>query len=131
MNIRNIISGFIIAAIGVWIYFAMSSFEIEEGSNPKKLVIREGNVRTETEVAKALADEMNFDLEGAYKTGYTPMDVVEYLINHPHKRSFSFYEGRWYEGRITLLRIVPLSVCIIFIVIGVAMVIFAGRSKKS
>lgn len=131
MNKKNIITGFIFILIGIWFYSALSSFKIEEGSNPKKIIIREGVVRTEDEVAKALSDEMGFDLDGAYKTGYTSMDVVEYLMKEPHKRSFIFYKGRFYEGRVTVWYVFPLSVCILLIVVGAVIIASAVRSKKS
>jgi hypothetical protein len=131
LNKRNIITGLIFILIGIWFYSALSSFKIEEGSDPNKIIIREGVVRTETEVAKALSDEMGFDLEGAYKSGYTSIDVVEYLIKEPHERSFVFHEGRFYENRITVWRLLPLSVCIILIVVGAVIIIFTGKTKKS
>jgi hypothetical protein len=131
LNKKNIFTGLIFILIGIWFYSALSSFKIEEGSDPKKIIIREGVVRTEAEIAKALSDEMGFDLEGAYKTGYTSIDVVEYLMKEPHERSFVLHEGRFYESRITVWRLLPLSVCIILIFVGAVIIIFAGRTKKS
>ena len=93
MNTKNTVLGIIIILLSVWIYSAMSSFKIEEGSDPERLVIREGNIRTEDEVAQKLSEEYGFDLEGAYKTGYTPRQVVEYLIGEPHDFDVTFYKN--------------------------------------
>ena len=84
----------------------MSSFKIEEGSSPERLVIREGAIRTEDEVAQKLSEDMGFDLEGAYKTGYTPRHVIEYLITEPHEFDVTFYNKRFYEGRMTVMRVI-------------------------
>jgi hypothetical protein len=42
MNVRNIIIGIVFIAIGIWFYVALSTFEVEEGTTPKRIVIREG-----------------------------------------------------------------------------------------
>lgn len=121
MNKRNTVIGIIIILLSVWIYAAMSSFEIERGSDPERLVIREGAIRTADEVAKKLADDMEFDLEGAYKTGYTPRHVVEYLIAEPHDFDVTFYNNSFYEARMTILRVIPLSISIVLAIIGLAL----------
>ena len=121
MNIKNTVLGIIIILLSVWIYSAISSFKIEEGSNPERLVIREGNIRTEDEVAEKLSEDMGFDLEGAYKTGYTPRHVVEYLIAEPHEFDVTFYNNNFYEGRLTILHMIPLAVSIFLAIIGIGL----------
>ncbi len=127
MNKKNIILGIILVIISVWIYTAMSTFKVLPGSSPKSLIIRDGVERTAGEVADALSEEMGFDLEGAYKTGYAPEDVVEYLISQPHTRRISFHRGKYFEGRITILNIIPLMVCIVFFIMGTVILIFKGK----
>ena len=122
MNKKYIVLGIIIILLSIWIYAAMSSFKVAEGSSPERLVIREGVIRTEEEVAKKLSDDMSFDLEGAYKTGYTPRHVVEYLITEPHDYDVTFYNNSFYEGRVTILRMIPLSISIVLAIIGIALV---------
>lgn len=117
--------------IGIWIYTALSALETEENSFPKKIILREGIVRTEEEVAEVLAREMDFDLQGAYKSGYSAADVVEYLIREPHKYPVSVYEGRFYEGRMTILYIIPLAVCIVSVIVGAGIIILKGKHTKS
>lgn len=97
------------------------------GSSPKSIFIREGIERSTKEVARDLSTEMGFDLEGAYKTGYNSEDVVEYLIAQPHSLSISFYKGKYYENRLTVLYIIPFSVCIILFIIGAAILIFKWK----
>ena len=123
MNLRNILIGLLFILIGVWIYTSLSTFKVEEGSNSKRLIIREGMIRTEDEVAEKLAKDMGFDLEGAYKTGYTSMHIVEYLIKEPHEYPVTFYNGRYYEGRKTVLYLIPLSICIVLVLIGVVIIL--------
>lgn len=128
---KNIATGIVFIVIGVWFYLALSTFKIEEGTNPKRIIIKEGIVRTEDEIARALAEEIGFDLEGAYKVGYTPRDVIEYLIEEPHKLPVTFHEGRFYTGRVTAPYIFPFAVCVIFICVGIGIIIFTGIRKKS
>ena len=130
MNIKNTVLGIIIILLSVWIYSAISSFKIEEGSNPERLVIREGNIRTEDEVAEKLSEDMGFDLEGAYKTGYTPRHVVEYLIAEPHEFDVTFYNNNFYEGRLTILRMIPLAVCIFLAIIGIGLATPRTKFKR-
>jgi hypothetical protein len=131
MNKKKVLSGLVLILIGIWIYTALSSFKIEENSFPKKMIIQEGIVRTSDEVAGALAKEMDFDLDGAYKSGYTPDDVIEYLINEPHSLSVTFHEGQFYTGQRTVLQLIPLSVAIVIIVIGIVMVLVNLKTRKS
>jgi hypothetical protein len=131
MNKKKVLSGLVLILIGIWIYTALSSFKIEENSFPKKMIIQEGIVRTSDEVAGALAKEMDFDLDGAYKSGYTPDDVIEYLIKEPHSLSVTFYEGQFYTGRRTVMQLIPLSVDIVIIVIGIVMVLVNLKTRKS
>lgn len=121
MNKRNTVLGIIIILLSVWIYSAMSSFKIEEGSDPERLVIREGIIRTEEEVAEKLSKEMGFDLEGAYKTGYTPRHVAEYLIGEPHEFDVTFYNNSFYQSRMTIPRMIPLILCIFLFIVGIAL----------
>ncbi len=130
MNKKNIATGIFFIIIGVWFYLSLFAFDIEKGSYPRKLVIREGIARTNAEVAAALANETGFDLKGAYKMGYTPVHVVDFLINEPHKLSFIFYDGEFYEGRITMTYIYPIIVCILFVLMGIAIVVFAGKDRR-
>ncbi len=121
MNLKFAVPGIILILLSVWIYSAMSSFKIEEGSNPERMVIREGNIRTENEVAERLSEEMSFDLEGAYKTGYSPRHVVEYLIAEPHDFDVTFYNNSFYEGRLTILRMIPLAISFFMAIIGIGL----------
>ena len=127
MKTKFILIGSILILISIWFYAALSSFKEIPGTFPTSIIIREGIERSSKEVAQKLADDMGFDIEGSYKSGYTPDDVVEYLIVHPHAFRISFYDGRYYEGRITVLRIIPLSVCIFILLVGIAIIIFKGR----
>lgn len=134
MNKKFMAVGIIFILVGGWIYLALSSFKVEKGTNPKRIIIKEGVVRTEEEIASALAREMGFDVEGAYKMGYTPRDVIDYLIQQPHNASITFYDGRFYEGRVTIPYIYPFIVCMIFILAGAGIIIvtiFKGIRKKS
>lgn len=130
MNKRNIATGIFFIIIGVWFYLSLSSFEIEKGTDPKTLVIRQGILRTDTEIAEALASETGFDLKGAYQMGYSPRHVVDYLMKRPHKLLVAYYDGEFYEGRITVPYIYPLTVCIIVTFIGIGMVIFTGKRRE-
>jgi hypothetical protein len=125
---KSITIGIILILIGIWFYAALSVLEIEEGSNPKRVVIREGIIRPDDELAYALAKDLDFDLKGAYEEGYTPRDVVDYLVKQPHKYSIALYHNRFYEGRITVLYMIPLSLCLFFIVAG-TVIIIRKRSK--
>jgi hypothetical protein len=131
MKRKIVFIGIAFIVIGAWIYTALSSFGVEDKSFPKRLIINEGTVRTEVEVAEALAKEMDFDLEGAYKTGYTPMDVANYLMQVPHTLSITFYDGKFYHGRRTVPYFIPLSICILLISIGVIMILSGIKAKKS
>jgi flagellar basal body-associated protein FliL len=131
MNKKNIIIGIVFIAIGLWLYFALSSFKAEENSSPKRIIIKEGIVKSEDEVARALAVEAGFDLNEAYKTGFTSRDIIDFLMKERHKLSFIFYNGRFYEDRITIPYVIPLSVCIIIIAVGAGVIVFPGIRKKS
>ena len=121
MNLKHTVPGIILILVAVWTYSAMSSFKIEEGSNPERLIIREGNIRTENEVAEKLSEEMGFDLEGAYKTGYTPRHVVEYLLAEPHEFDVTLHNNSFYEGRLTILRMIPLAISFFMAIIGIGL----------
>jgi len=131
MNKKKLFTGLVLILIGMWFYTAISSFEVEEDASLGKLIIKEGTVRSADEVAEVLAKELDFDLEGAYKTGYSPLDVTEYLIQQPHKFPVTIYNGRLYEGRRTVSYLIPLSVCIVMVVAGVVMVLLSFKSKKT
>ncbi|MBI4707829.1 MAG: hypothetical protein HY761_07900 [Candidatus Omnitrophica bacterium] len=131
MNKKYLFIGLVFILIGIWFYTALSTFEVDDTSFPGKLIIKEGKVRTEDEVAGILAKELGFDLEGAYKTGYTSADVIEYLIKQPHEFPVSFYEGKFYEGRKTVPYLIPLAVCIFLIVTGTGICLFGLKSKKA
>ena len=131
MDRKKIFTGLTVIIIGVWFYFALSTFQTEEHTFLKKLIIKEGTIRTEEEVAEALANNMGFDLEGAYKSGYTSSDVIEYLIQEPHTLSVTYHEGRFYQGRRTVPYIIPLAVCILFVLTGMLILLFALKSRKS
>ena len=129
---RNVVfTGIAFIVIGAWIYTALSSFGVEDTSFPKRLIIEEGTLRTEVEVAEALSREMGFDLEGAYKTGYTPMDVANYLMQEPHTLPITFHDGKFYHGRRSVPYFIPLSICILLISTGVIMILFGIKAKKS
>ena len=131
MDKKNIIIGIICIIISAWLCAALFALKIEEGSDPERLIIREGIVRTDEEMADALAKGMDFDLEGAYKEGYTSRDVVRYLIRRPHKYSITIYRNRFYEGRITFPYIVPFLICIFFSILGTALIIAEIRKRGS
>ena len=131
MSKKKVFIGITIALIGIWFSMALSTFTVDETSFPKKLIIQEGTVRTADEVAEALSKEMGFDLEGAFKSGYTSMEVVNYLIKEPHKLDITMHDGTFYQGRKTVPRIVPLSISIIFIVLGTVMTLLGFKSKKA
>ena len=130
MNKKKLLLGLVFILLGIWVYTALSTFKVEEGSDPERIIIKEGVVRTEDEVAEALAGDLGFDLEGAYRSGYTPMHVVEYLINQPHKYPVTFYNGKYYEGRKTVLSFIPLSVSIFLAMIGAGIILSGVGSKK-
>ena len=113
----------------MWLFISLSFLKVEQGSNPKRVIIREGIIRSEEELAHALAYDTGFDLKGAYARGFTSRDVVDYLVKQPHEYSFAFYDNRFYEGRITVLYIIPLSVCLLLIVLGTAIIIKKSKSK--
>jgi hypothetical protein len=131
LNTKNITIGIIFILIGVWLFIALSFLKVEKGSNPKRVIIKEGIVRSEEELAHALAKAIGFDLKGAYEKGHTPRDVVDYLVKQPHKYAFASYNNRFYEGRITVLYIMPLSVCLFLIVLGTAIIIRKKQKHKS
>ena len=128
---KKIVIGLACILLGVWFYTALSTFSIDDKSFPKQLIIREGTERTAQEVAEALTEEMGFDLEGAYKSGYAAMDVVEYLMQQPHELAVTFYEGGLYEGRKTVPYIIPLAICIVLIIGGVITAVFGLKSRQS
>ncbi len=130
MNRKRIFTGLAVFIIGVWFYFALSTFQTEENTFLKRLIIKEGTIRTEEEVAEALAKDMGFDLEGAYKSGYTSSDIIEYLINEPHTLSVTYHEGIFYQGRRTIPYIIPLSVCIVLMVAGAVIILLSLKSGK-
>jgi cytochrome c-type biogenesis protein CcmH/NrfF len=131
LNTKNITIGIIFILIGVWLFISLSFLKVEQGSNPKRVIISEGILRSEEELAHALAEDINFDIKGAYEKGYTSRDVLDYLVKQPHKYSFAFYNNRYYEGRITVLYIIPLSVCLFLIVLGTAIIIRKKQKHKS
>lgn len=129
MKKKNLIVGLIFILTGIWFYSALSSFHVEEGEFLKKIIVREGTVTSQDEVAEALAKDMGFDLDGAYKSGYTSTDVIEYLLNEPHKLSVTYYKGNFYVGRVTVLRAIPAAICTVLIIVGV-IAILTGLRKK-
>ncbi len=134
MNKRKLLIGLALVLIGAWFYFALSTFKIEDTENDlfaKKIVIREGTVRSEDEVAEALSKELDFDLKGAYKTGYTPVHVIEYLINQPHNYRIAFYDGKFYEGRKTVPYIIPAMICMLIALAGIAVILAGFKSRKT
>ena len=130
MNIKNIIIGIICIIVSLWLAAALYVLKIEEGSDPEKLIISEGIERTYEELAEALARDIDFDLESAYKEGYTSRDVVNYLIRQPHKYSLTLYRNRFYEGRITIPYIIPFLICIVFFLLGAACIITEAGKRK-
>ena len=129
MNIKYVSIGAIFILISIWFYAALSSFKEIPGSFPASIIVREGIERSSKDMAIKLADDIGFDLEGAYKSGYNHDDVVEYLIIQPHSLNITIYEGKYYEGRITVLHIIPFSLCIVLLVTGIAIILFKGRKK--
>ena len=125
---KSIITGIFLILLSIWFYNAISTFEIEKDSDPKRIIIKEGTVRTETFVAKELSTDMGFDLEGAYKTGHRPSDVIDYLINEPHNYSVTLYNGRYYEGRTTLLYSIPFFTSVFILIAGI-LIILSGNKK--
>ena len=130
MNTRYIFLAVVLISSGVWIYFAQSLLDAEETNGRKKIIIKEGIERTDAEVAAFLAKETGFDIEGAFTTGYTTGDVIDYLMRQPHKYPVSYYQGRYYEGRITVTRIYPVAVSSLLIITGVVILILKGRGRK-
>ncbi len=131
MNNKNIIIGIICITISVWLFAALFALEVEEGSDPEQLIIREGIARTYEELADALAKGTDFDLESAYKEGYSSRDIVKYLLRKPHKYSITLYKNRFYEGRITIPYIMPFLICILFSILGTALLITEAAKWKS
>ncbi len=131
MNKKKLFIGLALILIGTWFYMSLSTFAVDDTSFPVKLIIKEGTVRSSDEIAEVLAKELGFDLEGAYKTGYTSADVLEYLMQQPHNFPVTFYDGKFYEGRKTVSYLIPLSVCILMIATGIVMVLLSLRSKKT
>lgn len=131
MKRKKLFIGSAFILTGIWFYMALSTFAVDDTSSPSKLIIREGTVRSSDEIAEVLAKELGFDLEGAYKTGYSSADVIEYLVQQPHKFPVTFYDGKFYEGRKTVTYLIPVSVCILMIVIGVVMTIHSLKSGKT
>ncbi len=131
INKRNILIGIVFIVIGLWFYFALSSFEIEDNRNTKKIVVKEGVVRAGNELARELAMEIGYDLDEAYKTGFNPRDVIEYLRKDAHNFSITLHEGRYYEGRVMIPYKYPFAVCVIIIFIGAGLIVFTGFRKKS
>lgn len=127
-NKKSILTGIVLIIIAIWFYSALSVFKIEDGSDPKRIIIKEGVVRTETFVAKELSDDMGFDLDGAYKIGYRPSDVIDFLINEPHDYSVTYYNGRYYEGRKTVLYAIPFFTSVFIFVAGI-LIIISGNKK--
>ncbi len=131
MSKKKVFIGIAFVLIGIWFYIALSTFSIDETSFPKKLIIQEGTVRTADEVAEALSKEMGFDLEGAFKSGYNSREVVNYLIQEPHKLDITMHDGNFYQERKTVPHIIPLSISIILIVFGTVMTLFGFKTKKT
>lgn len=127
---KRTVSGVILIIISIWFYAALSSFEVVADSFPKSIIVREGIERSANDVAKKLADELGFDLDGAYKSGYNTNNVIEYLISQPHNYRISFYKGKYYEGRITILHILPFSACIFLFLTGLAIIIFRRKTRN-
>jgi hypothetical protein len=127
---KNVLfTGIVLVLIGAWFYFSINAFETDSTTFPSQLIIDQGTERLESEVAQALSEEAGFDLEGAYKSGYTPMDVINYLMNEPHSLSITHYKGRFYEGRRTISRFIPVTVCIVITIAGVITTCLAFRKK--
>jgi len=131
MNRKYLFIGSALILTGIWFYMALSTFETDDTSFPSRLVINEGTVRSSDEIAEVLAKELGFDLEGAYKTGYTSSDVVDYLIKQPHKFPVTFHDGQFYEGRKTVSYLIPLAVCMLIIVTGAVMILVSLKSRKT
>ncbi|MEW6600691.1 MAG: hypothetical protein AB1499_06950 [Nitrospirota bacterium] len=131
MNKKKLFIGVILVLAGIWFYAALSSFKVDDTSFPSKCIMKEGTVRSADEIAEVLSEELGFDLEGAYKSGYTSSDVLEYLMHQPHSFPVTFYNGKFYEGRKTIPYLVPLSVCIILALAGIVMIVSGLKSKKS
>ncbi len=130
MKLKSTVIGIVFILVALWFYTALSSFEVEEGFGFKKIVIEEGIVRTIDEVAMVLAKENGFDLEGAYKEGYTSHDIVGYLIEAPHEYHVTLYKKEYYEGRKTILYIFPLLVCIFIAILGVGVILPKRKLRK-
>ena len=131
MNKKKAIVGAALILMGIWFYMALSTFEVEEDAFMDNLVINKGIVISEDKVAEALSQEMGFDLEGAYKSGYTSSDVIEYLINEPHEFPVTYHNGEFYQGRKTVHYIIPLIICAVLILTGSIILLVGLRSKKT
>ena len=131
MSKKKLFIGSTFILMGIWFYIALSTFEVDDTSFPSKLIIREGTVRTAEEIADVLAGELGFDLEGAYKTGYTSRDVLEYLMQQPHNFPVTFYKGKFYEGRKTVPYLMPVSFCTIVVITGIVMTLNSLKSGKT
>ena len=131
MNKKKLCIGLTCVLMGIWFFTALSTFDVDNTSFPDKLIIREGSVRTAEETAEVLAKELGFDLEGAYKTGYTSGDIIEYLMKQPHSVPLTFYNGKFYEGRKTVPYLLPLSVCFVLVVTGIVMTLISLKPKKT
>ncbi len=129
MNRKRVFISAVFVFLGVWFYFALSTFKVEERSDHKRLIIKEGAVRSERDAAELLALELEFDLKAAYESGYTTVDVIEYLINQPHEYDVSVYNGIYYEGRKTIAPTLPYAVCVVLIIIGVMNILLNIRHK--
>ncbi len=129
MNRKILIIGSVFLVLGLWFSLALSSFQVEEGLGMKRIVLRQGVEMSEEEVARELADSMNFDLEGAYTMGYSTQDVIEYLMNAPRDTSITFSEGTFYKGRQTVPYIFPFSVSVLFLLIGIFLMLFGWLRK--
>lgn len=131
MNKKKLSIGITIILTGIWFYAAISTFDVDDTSFPGKLIIKEGAVRTADEIAEVLSGELGFDLEGAYKTGYTSNDVIEYLMQQPHSFPVTFYKGKFYEGRKTVPSLIPVSICVIMVITGIGMTLTSLKPKKT
>lgn len=123
INTKSTGIGISFIVLGVWFYAALSSFEVQKGPGMKRIVLREGIEKTEDEIARALAGKAGFDIEGAYRTGYSSRDVIEHLAKEPHTLQFAFHSGRYYVGRETCPYILPFSVCILCIAVGAGLIV--------
>jgi len=131
MNKKKLFIGLILVLLGIWFYTALSTFEVDDSAFPSRLIVREGTLRSADEVAEVLSNELGFDLEGAYKTGYTSRDVLEYLMQQPHSFPVTFHNGKFFEGRKTIPYLIPVFVCIALVIAGVIITLTGLKSKKT